>query len=56
MFVSDKLETISFNHKNKPKMKKLSTLDVIVRLAIVAIVIGVTVTYYMYSIGQFGNK
>jgi hypothetical protein len=36
-------------------MKKLSTIDIVVRLAIIAIAIGISITYYMYSVGQFGK-
>jgi hypothetical protein len=36
-------------------MKKLTTLDVIVRIAAAAIVAGIVATYIMFNAGQFGQ-
>lgn len=35
--------------------KRVKTLDVLVYVAIAAIVAGIGLTYYMYSQGQFGQ-
>lgn len=36
-------------------MKRISTLDIVVRVAIVLIIAGILYTAYMYRNGQFGH-